>query len=849
MAWDFETDAEFQELLDWADAFVREEVEPLDLIWPHLQYTALDETRRRVVDPLKEQVRRKGLWATHLGPELGGQGYGQLKLALLNEILGRSQWAPIIFGCQAPDTGNAEIIAHYGTPDQKEQYLRPLLNGEVFSCYSMTEPQGGADPTQFTTSAVRDGDDWVINGYKFFSSNASSSTFLIVMVVTNPDVSPYQGMSMFLVPTNTPGVNIIRNSAIYGESDGHGSHALIHYDNVRVPNSAVLGGEGQAFVIAQTRLGGGRIHHAMRTIGLAQKALDMMCERALSRHTAGSLLADKQAVQGYIADSWAQLQQFRLLVLHTAWKIDKYNDYKLVRKDIAAVKVVMPTVLHDIAWRAMQIHGALGVTNEVPFLGMVAGAAVMGLADGPTEVHKVTVAKQVLRIPAAVLMPLMMLILNIATIAILWFGSIRIDRGEMQVGGMMAFLQYLAPTVQFLLGYFVYREPFDAADLREARQRARIRRERLERPQKLRQLLHRNERDAAEQPVQHRRVGQAKLHDRVLHGQHADHLHELLDMRARAIRLAQQPHEHLHHRLGQAGAGRKFCHCGTIRVGNRKRDGLDPLGNRPSFRAGQSFQKEGVGCRNAPFKVVRRHYCVEQPRPITAQYVRQWTYGIRVAAGTRIEQPVPAHREDRNAKDHASAAAHRHRAWIDEQLYGARRRFADTFVRWDHVVADARAFVQPLIDNAGRAATSFTAADAVGYPTSPRLRQRVLDQALTATAAERNGNHPVASRPLTRLREWVEYTATDPTLPLFAWLRRLPHRWADEMAKCPPRSLSSSAQTSSSDRSSSTPSLRRNGCSAAVSSTATVPPRAAAVSQRVIRTFIRHDPTSDPCPL
>jgi hypothetical protein len=198
---------------------------------------------------------------------------------------------------------------------------------------------------------------------------------------------------------------------------------------------------------------------------------------------------------------------------------------------------------------------------------------------------------------------------------------------------------------------------------------------------------------------------------------------------------------------------------------------------------------------------------------------------------------------------HAAVAAHRHRAWIEEQLYGARRRFADTFVRWDHVVADARAFVQPLIDNAGRAATSFTAADAVGYPTSPRLRQRVLDQALTATAAERNGNNPVASRPLTRLREWVEYTATDPTLPELAWLRRLPHRWADEMAKCPPRSLSSSAQTSSSDRSSSTPSLRRNGCSAAASSTATVPPRAAAVSHRVIRTFIRHDPTSDPCPL
>ncbi len=169
------------------------EVEPLDLIWPHLQFTPLTETRRKVVDPLKEQVRQKGLWATHLGPELGGQGYGQLKLALLNEILGRSSWAPIVFGCQAPDTGNAEIIAHYGTPEQKERYLRPLLDGELFSSYSMTEPQGGADPTQFTTSAVRDGDDWVINGWKYFSSNANTAAFLIVMVVTNPDVSPVSG--------------------------------------------------------------------------------------------------------------------------------------------------------------------------------------------------------------------------------------------------------------------------------------------------------------------------------------------------------------------------------------------------------------------------------------------------------------------------------------------------------------------------------------------------------------------------------------------------------------------------------------------------------------------------------
>ena len=397
MAWDFETDPEYQEKLDWAAAFVREEVEPLDHLFPHQQFVPLDGARRAIVDPLKEQVRAQGLWATHLGPELGGQGHGQLKLALLNEILGRSLWASIVFGCQAPDTGNAEILAHYGTPEQKARYLQPLLDGELFSSYSMTEPHAGADPTLFTTRAVKDGDEWVIDGWKYFSSNARTAAFLIVMVVTDPEVSPYQGMSMFLVPTDTPGVTIERNVGLYGEPLDEGSHALIHYDGVRVPAEALLGGEGQAFAIAQTRLGGGRIHHAMRTIGLAQKAFDMMCERVLSRETAGSLLADKQFVQGYIADSYAQLVQFRLFVLYTAWEIDKYNDYKRVRKDIATAKVVMPTVLHDIAWRAMQVHGALGTTNEMPFMGMVHGAGVMGLADGPTEVHKVTVARQVLR--------------------------------------------------------------------------------------------------------------------------------------------------------------------------------------------------------------------------------------------------------------------------------------------------------------------------------------------------------------------------------------------------------------------------------------------------------------------
>jgi acyl-CoA dehydrogenase len=399
MSWDFETDPDFQVKLDWVDAFVREEVEPLDLLYGGLEFTPLSPELRRIVDPLKQQVREQDLWACHLGPELGGKGYGQLKLALLNEILGRSNWAPIVFGTQAPDTGNAEIIAHYGTPEQKLRYLEPLLSGEVFSCYSMTEPQAGADPALFTTRAVKDEttDEWVIDGWKFFSSNARTAEFLIVMAVTDPDVTVYRGMSMFLVPTDTPGVNIVRNSGLGTEAEGEGSHALIHYDGCRVPAEALLGGQGQAFVIAQTRLGGGRVHHAMRTIGMAQKALDMMCERAVSRRTLDGPLADKQLVQEMIAKSYAEIQQFRLYVLQTAWKIDRYQDYKAVRKDIAAIKTLMPKLITDVVLRAIQVHGALGVSNELPLAGMLLAGPIMGLADGPTEVHLVTVAKQVLR--------------------------------------------------------------------------------------------------------------------------------------------------------------------------------------------------------------------------------------------------------------------------------------------------------------------------------------------------------------------------------------------------------------------------------------------------------------------
>ncbi|WP_089945612.1 acyl-CoA dehydrogenase family protein, partial [Candidatus Entotheonella palauensis] len=368
--------------------------EPLDFVLGS-PYDIHNPKNRKIVPKLQAEVRQRGLWACHLGSELGGQGYGQLKLALMNEILGRSHFAPIVFGCQAPDTGNAEILAHFGTPEHKQKYLQPLLNGEIVSCYSMTEPHGGADPKVFTTRAKLDGDEWVINGHKWFSSNARYASFLIVMVVTDPDAPPYERMSMFIVPKDTPGVEIIRNVGLITEPEGH--HAYIRYNNVRIPRSHLLGERGRGFAVAQTRLGGGRIHHAMRTVGQVKKAFDQMCERALSRTTQGEVLANKQMVQEKIADSWIEIEQFRLLVMQTAWRIDKYKDYRKVRKDIAAIKVMLPKVFYDVASRALQLHGSLGVSEEMPFSNQVIDALRLGIVDGPTEVHKVTVARQVLR--------------------------------------------------------------------------------------------------------------------------------------------------------------------------------------------------------------------------------------------------------------------------------------------------------------------------------------------------------------------------------------------------------------------------------------------------------------------
>jgi acyl-CoA dehydrogenase len=358
MAWDFSTDPDYAAQLKWVDEFVREECEPLDLIIKE-SHDLGDPVRQALIPPLQKVVRERGLWATHLGPHLGGPGYGQVKLALLNEILGRSECAPIVFGSQAPDSGNSEILAHYGTPELKERYLEPLLDNRIVSCFSMTEPQGGSDPKEFTTAAVQDGDEWVINGEKWFSSFAGIASFIIVMAVTDPEAPPYE--------------------------------------DVRVPADHMLGPRGGAFVVAQTRLGGGRIHHAMRTVGLVRRIFDMLCERAVSRHTQGEVLGNKQLVQEMVADSWMEIEAFRLLTLQTAWKIDQLHDYKAVRADISAVKAMMQKVLHDVSARALQIHGSLGTTHEMPFVQYLVESFVLGLADGPTEVHKVTLARQLLK--------------------------------------------------------------------------------------------------------------------------------------------------------------------------------------------------------------------------------------------------------------------------------------------------------------------------------------------------------------------------------------------------------------------------------------------------------------------
>jgi acyl-CoA dehydrogenase len=393
--WDFATEPEFQAQLDWMDGFVRDEIWPLETL--DLPY----ETLLRALAPLRERVRERGLWAAHLPDDLGGRGFGQVRLGLMHEILGTSLIAPLAFGCQAPDSGNSEILALAGTEAQKERWLYPLLAGDLHSAFSMTEPDtAGSDPTLLRTRAVRDGDGWVIGGHKWFSSNASIADFLIVMAVTDPDARPHQRASMFIVPADAPGVDIVRDVPTMGhpqeEYGAYGGHAEIRYEAVRVGPEALLGEQGAGFLIAQQRLYPGRIHHCMRWLGVCRRAFDMLCERALSREAHGSRLADKQTVQNWIADSAAQMQAARLMTLHAAWVMDTQGT-SAARKEISLIKFFGAQVLHDVVDRAIQAHGSLGYSTDMPLEAMYRYARAARLYDGPDEVHRESVARRILR--------------------------------------------------------------------------------------------------------------------------------------------------------------------------------------------------------------------------------------------------------------------------------------------------------------------------------------------------------------------------------------------------------------------------------------------------------------------
>ena len=399
MAWDFSTEPEFQEKLDWMQVFLREEILPLETIAEEM--TA--EQWRRATDPLKDEVKRRDLWACHLDPELGGQGYGQVKLALMHEILGRSPIAPPIFGNSAPDSGNAELLAIGGDAEQKRRWMEPLLAGEQRSAFSMTEPEvAGSDPTLIRTQAVLDGDEYVINGHKWFTSNGSVADFLIVMAVTNPEVHPYQGCSMLVVPTDTDGVEIVRDVPNMHHpyevpfARQPSGHAEIRYNDVRVPKANLIGNPGDGFVLAQKRLGPGRIHHAMRWIGQARRAFDMMCERSLSRYSHGSLLSEKQMIQDFIATTKMEIEATKMLCMYAAWHMDKYGA-SASRVEIAMIKVYGTQMLFNAIDRSIQVHGALGYTADLPLEEMYRMARASRLVDGADEVHKVTIARKTLK--------------------------------------------------------------------------------------------------------------------------------------------------------------------------------------------------------------------------------------------------------------------------------------------------------------------------------------------------------------------------------------------------------------------------------------------------------------------
>jgi acyl-CoA dehydrogenase len=379
---------EIQELRWRYRAFMEEHVYPNE--------RALHADDAELIRSLQAKAKEQGLWAPHVPPEAGGTGQGFLAYAHLNEEIGRSTYAQLVFGCQAPDAGNAEVLHLFGADEQKERWLKPLVAGEIRSFFSMTEPEvPGSDPTTLRTKAVRDGDEWVIDGHKWFSSGADGAAFGIVMAVTDPEAEPHRRASQIVVPADTRGVEIVGPTPVFGHAgSGWSTHCEVWYRGVRVPVENTLGEPGDGFRIAQKRLGPGRIHHVMRWLGQMQRAFELLCSYSLEREAFGSRLADKQTVQNWIADSAAEIHACRLMTLDAAHKIDDGDE---ARVEVSVIKYYAAQALHDVIDRAIQVHGARGLTDETPLAEMYANARAARIYDGPDEVHRMVVSRRILK--------------------------------------------------------------------------------------------------------------------------------------------------------------------------------------------------------------------------------------------------------------------------------------------------------------------------------------------------------------------------------------------------------------------------------------------------------------------
>jgi alkylation response protein AidB-like acyl-CoA dehydrogenase len=390
---DFSVPAKVKDLLPELRAFMRERIFPLEKKLGD-SFRALEPELKKV----RDEVKSRGWWLPQMAKDVGGMGLSNLEHGMVSEVLGASPLGHFSFNCQAPDAGNMEILHRFATPEQKEKFLLPLARGEVRSCFSMTEPElPGSNPTWLATEAVKDGDDYVINGHKWFTSSADGAAFAIVMAVTNPEAPPHLRASQIIVPLSTPGFELMRNIPVMGHpGDSWMSHAEVRYTNVRVPQANRLGMEGAGFVIAQERLGPGRIHHCMRWIGICERAFELMCQRAATRKLApDKRLGEKQIVQSWIAESRAEINAARLMVLQAAWKIDNEGQ-QAAREEISLIKFYVAGVLDKVLDRAIQAHGALGMTDDTPLASFYRHERAARIYDGPDEVHKMVVAKRIL---------------------------------------------------------------------------------------------------------------------------------------------------------------------------------------------------------------------------------------------------------------------------------------------------------------------------------------------------------------------------------------------------------------------------------------------------------------------